>query len=243
MDILNGLFLIISPLKSSFNSHIFYENFHFIFWQPARIDLKCLLQRFLPASAFALTSARSILPPSQFFQTEFSLVGCFPSSQVLLNAQETDAILTSVDGFNEATNHEVKDIPNRRGKELRGKMGTVRRDNLLTPELGNFQIKQLLVRLGCWRSTLITVIRIWIHWRAAGSPCTPSSQRRPLLGKQINTDGNSSWRSDLRVMSQTLIFTAPLFLWPRLRPLATVILVWGTTRPKCGLIYLLIPDR
>lgn len=89
------------------------------------------------------------LATSSVFQTEFSLVGCFPSGQVLLNAQETDAILTSVDGFNKATNHEVKDIPNRRGKELRGKMGTVRRDNLLTPELGNFQIKQLLVRLWC----------------------------------------------------------------------------------------------
>jgi hypothetical protein len=28
-------------------------------------------------------------------------------------------------------------------KELRGKMGPGRRDNLLTPELGKFQIKQL----------------------------------------------------------------------------------------------------
>ncbi|KAL6031349.1 hypothetical protein STEG23_006889, partial [Scotinomys teguina] len=59
----------------------------------------------VPSSfSFCLGLCAIHLDTSSVVQMEFSLVGCFPSGQMLLNAQETDAILTGVDGFNEVAN-------------------------------------------------------------------------------------------------------------------------------------------
>lgn len=62
----------------------------------------------------------------------------------MLNAQETDVILTSVDGLNKVTNHYGKVIPDKRGRGLRGKIrqGAYEEgSSCLTLEVGRFQTK------------------------------------------------------------------------------------------------------